>query len=61
MESAPDKRILIVAKEPDHYQETQRILHGAGYRIYSASEGGEAIELIYSEPPDLILMERNPR
>jgi diguanylate cyclase (GGDEF)-like protein len=59
MEKVQEKRILVVAKKASQQQGIQKTLCDAGYRTYAAGEGGEAIELIYSEPPDLILIERD--
>lgn len=55
MEQSNGKRILVVIPDPETSERTQKILDEQGYRTYSAIEGTEAIELIYSEPPDLIL------
>ncbi len=59
METLQNKRILVVLREPDRLEEIQTTLRDHGYRTYSACEGGEAIELIYAEPPDLILIDRD--
>jgi diguanylate cyclase (GGDEF)-like protein len=58
MERTEKKRILIVEADRDVVAQVQNDLDEGGYRTYSASEGLEAIDLIYSEPPDLILVAR---
>jgi len=59
MEKSPARRILVVDQDPETVATLQGVLEEAGYRTYSAGDGGEALDLIYSEPPDLILIARN--
>ncbi len=50
--------ILIVDDEPANVLLLQRILRGAGYtRLSSAGDGNAALEVIESEPPDLVLLD----
>ncbi len=59
MEQSPARRILVVDRDPEMVASLQRVLEAEGYRTYSAGDGGEALDLIYSEPPDLILIARD--
>jgi len=59
MEKRPARRILVVDQDPETVATLQQVLEEEGYRTYSAHEGGEALDLIYSEPPDLILVARD--
>ncbi|NOY53532.1 MAG: response regulator [Deltaproteobacteria bacterium] len=59
MEKSPARRVLIVDQEPGIIATLQHLLNGAGYRTYSSGDGNEALDLIYSEPPDLILIARD--
>ena len=50
-------RILIVDDEPLNLDYLQQELEGAEYETLAASSGGQALERIASEPPDLILLD----
>jgi len=52
----PDK-ILVVDDEPDPLSLTKRILERNGYRVFTASDGEEALQKVNAEPPDLILLD----
>ncbi|MCJ7505007.1 response regulator [Candidatus Bathyarchaeota archaeon] len=52
----PDK-ILVVDDEPDPLNLTKRILERNGYRVFTASDGDEALQKVNAEPPDLILLD----
>jgi CheY-like chemotaxis protein len=52
----PDK-ILVVDDEPDPLNLTKRILERNGYRVFTASDGEEALQKVNAEPPDLILLD----
>jgi DNA-binding NtrC family response regulator len=49
------ERILIVDDEPDMVQNCQRILGRAGYRCVTTTEPRDALALVESERPDLLL------
>jgi DNA-binding NtrC family response regulator len=49
------QRILIVDDEPDMTENCRRILDAAGYRCLTTSDALEALRLLASEHPDLLL------
>ena len=51
------KKILVVDDEPDVREMTQRKLERAGYTVWSAANGLEALGIIAKEPPDLIVLD----
>ncbi len=59
MEPVREKRILIVHHDPERVRHLQHLLEGQGYAACAAHNGGEALDLIYSEPPDLLLLSRD--
>jgi CheY-like chemotaxis protein len=50
-------RILVVDDEPDIVNLVSRILEKAGYWVSSASTGDEALQVVTTEDPDLILLD----
>ena len=54
----PDAKILIVDDEPSAIQMMRKTLKGMGELRY-ATGGREALDLVASEPPDLILLDAN--
>jgi CheY-like chemotaxis protein len=54
---ANPKRILVVDDEEDVQVLVCRILRDVGYEVDSASEGGEAIEKIALQRPDLLVLD----
>lgn len=50
-------RILIADDEPNLLMLTSQILESAGYTIFKATNGAEAIEKALAEKPDLILLD----
>ncbi len=59
MDGGREKRILIVHQDPDGVQYLERLLDERGYVACAARNGADARDLIYSEPPDLVLVARN--
>ena len=49
--------VLSVDDEPDITDLASFHLHGAGYEVLTASSGREAIEIVYSRHPDLVLLD----
>ena len=57
MERPEDKMILVVDDEPDVRRYLRMILEDAGFRVMSARDGEEALELIHRERPDFISLD----
>jgi CheY-like chemotaxis protein len=53
----PLPRILIVDDERRNRQLLEVMLGGEGYELVSAGSGQEALEMVKSDPPDLILLD----
>jgi len=53
------ERILIIDREPDIRKTLETILRKEGYQVRSASGGQEAIDILKSEPFDLVIMDIN--
>ncbi len=51
------RRVLVVDDEEDVQILVCRILRDAGYEVESASEGGEAIDVIKARRPDLVILD----
>ena len=51
------KNILIVDDEPDLLRLARFRIEKSGYRVLSAVNGRDALELAEKEPPDLILLD----
>jgi CheY-like chemotaxis protein len=54
---ARGNRILVVDDEPHYRRLIQVNLERQGYEVSAASNGKEALEKIYSEHPDLVIMD----
>ncbi|MEK9658516.1 MAG: response regulator [Chloroflexota bacterium] len=52
-------RVLVVDDEAQVLRFVQRALDEAGYRPFSARDGSEAVRMVESEEPDLVLMDVN--
>ena len=52
---AASQKILIVDDEPDSLEYLRVLLLSEGFRVTAAASGAQALELIDSEPPDLII------
>jgi CheY-like chemotaxis protein len=50
-------RILVVDDDPDQVFAYSRALESAGYKVFKAFDGEEAIGLIKAERPDLVLLD----
>ena len=50
-------RILIVDDDPDFVEMTRIVLEQQGYEIDSASNGGEALQAIRADKPDLVVLD----
>jgi CheY-like chemotaxis protein len=57
MERAEDKTILVVDDEPDVRGYLVMILEDAGFRVLTAGDGEEALELIRRDKPDFISLD----
>jgi two-component system alkaline phosphatase synthesis response regulator PhoP len=57
MERPEDKTILVVDDEPDVRNYLQMILEDAGFRVVTAGDGQEALELIRHDRPDFISLD----
>jgi two-component system alkaline phosphatase synthesis response regulator PhoP len=57
MERAEDKTVLVVDDEPDVRGYLQMILEDAGFRVITAGDGVEALELIRKDRPDFISLD----
>jgi CheY-like chemotaxis protein len=57
MERAEDKTILVVDDEPDVRGYLVMILEDAGFRVLTAGDGDEALELIRRDKPDFISLD----
>jgi CheY-like chemotaxis protein len=57
MEKAEDKTILVVDDEPDVRQYLATVLEDAGFKVKTASDGQEALEMIREDPPDFISLD----
>ena len=55
--SAPRPRILVVDDLPQNARLLEAVLVPNGYLVTTASSGPEALEMIASEPPDLVLLD----
>ncbi len=52
-----NQRVLIVDDTPQNIQVLGTILRQKGYKITFANSGGEALDMVLSKPPDLILLD----
>jgi CheY-like chemotaxis protein len=57
MERPEDKTVLVVDDEPDVQGYMRMILEDAGFRVVTASDGVEALELVKRERPDFISLD----
>lgn len=57
MVRAQDKTILVVDDEPNVRNYLADILRDAGFQVVTAGDGGEALEIIRSQPPDFISLD----
>jgi CheY-like chemotaxis protein len=57
MARAQDKTVLVVDDEPNVRDYLAQILRDAGFNVVTASDGGEALEIIRSRPPDFISLD----
>ena len=53
----PPKKILVVEDNQDSRELVVKILKNKGYQLIEAADGEEAIAKVYSEKPDLILLD----
>lgn len=52
-----NQKILIVEDDDDNRVLLAKLLESQGYEVFEASDGGEAIDLVKSALPDLVLMD----
>jgi len=50
-------KVLVVDDEKAIHSYLQKKLEKLGYTVYTAQDGEEALRLIYSHPPDIILLD----
>lgn len=51
------ERILVVDDEQDMLDLVRRILTRGGFKVITASDGKEGLEKVYSEAPDLMILD----
>lgn len=52
-----DKLVLVVDDDVELQDMVQMLLNGAGYRVATATDGGQALEKVEQEMPNLILLD----
>ncbi len=57
MEQTADKTVLVVDDEPNVRDYLAMILQDAGFRVLTAGDGLEALEIVRREPPDFISLD----
>jgi len=57
MEQARDKTILVVDDEPDVREYLKTVLEDAEFKVVTAADGVEALEMIRREKPDFISLD----
>jgi len=57
MEEARDKTILVVDDEPDVREYLKTVLEDAEFKVVTAADGIEALEMIHREKPDFISLD----
>jgi len=57
MEVAMGKKILVVDDEPTFVRLVDQVLTHKGYEVLKASDGQEALRLLYAHRPDLVLLD----
>jgi len=57
MEQARDKTILVVDDEPDVREYLKTVLEDAEFKVVTAADGVEALEMIHREKPDFISLD----
>jgi CheY-like chemotaxis protein len=50
-------KILIVDDDPDFVEATRIVLEQKGYKTISAADGDEALEVVRTQKPDLIILD----
>lgn len=53
------KTVLLTDDNPDIVELVQLVLANAGYRLLTAADGRQAVDLCLKESPDLVLMDLN--
>jgi two-component system, OmpR family, phosphate regulon response regulator PhoB len=54
-----ESRILIVEDHPTMREAMRLVLEGEGFRIEEAADGQRALEMVRSDPPDLVFLDMN--
>jgi CheY-like chemotaxis protein len=57
MPRAEDKTVLVVDDEPNVRDYLAQILRDAGFNVVTACDGGEALDIIRTRPPDFISLD----
>lgn len=55
----PNARILIVEDHPTMREAMRLVLEGEGFSIDEAPDGQRALEIVRSDPPDLVFLDMN--
>jgi CheY-like chemotaxis protein len=55
----PDARILIVEDHPTMREAMRLVLEGEGFAIEEAADGQRALEMVRTDPPDLVFLDMN--
>jgi len=50
-------KILVVDDDPDFVETTRIVLENAGHTVYGAADGGEALEKIATDVPELVILD----
>ena len=53
----PDKKVLICDDEPYILESVSFIVREEGYQVLTAGDGEQALQLLSSERPDLVLLD----
>ena len=57
MPQVQDVTVLVVDDEPNVRDYLAQILRDAGFKVVTASDGGEALDIIRAQPPDFISLD----
>ncbi len=51
----PSARVLVADDNADMREYLSRLLTGAGYRVGAVTDGGQALDVVRADPPDLVI------
>ena len=52
-----ERKILVVDDEPSFLRLVEQVLTQQGYKVFTASDGQEALRILYAQKPDLVLLD----